>query len=430
MLDRVERINIDCLCWTLDSTALANAFTREIGDGDFAANLLRTHPGLLSRQPLFLSVPHAQRMQEIISAIETVARLPAYRQAVLSYAPAIASFDPGPIGIFMGYDFHLGPDGPQLIEINTNAGGGLLNAYLAEAQKACCTELQPVQPQPPGLAALCDEFLAAFRAEWRLLGHTAPLASIAIVDDEPAAQFMYPEFQLFQRFFQRQGLVAVIADARQLAHRDGALWHGAQRIDLVYNRLTDFALAEPSHQALHDAYLARDVAVTPNPHAHALYADKRNLIALADEAGLRAWGIAPATIELLQNGIAACELVTPDRAEALWNGRAKLFFKPARGFGGKAAYRGDKITKRVWSDILAGDYIAQALVQPSARGVRVDGKREMMKVDVRNYTYAGQVQLLAARLYQGQTTNMRTPGGGFAPVFTADQAAMAACACL
>ena len=26
-------------------------------------------------------------------------------------------------GFFMGYDFHLGPDGPRLIETNTNAGG-------------------------------------------------------------------------------------------------------------------------------------------------------------------------------------------------------------------------------------------------------------------------------------------------------------------
>jgi hypothetical protein len=39
-----------------------------------------------------------------------------------------------------------------------------------------------------------------------------------------------------------------------------------------------------------------------------------------------------------------------------------------------------------------------------------------MKVDVRNYVYAGAVQLIAARLYQGQTTNFRTEGGGFAPV--------------
>ena len=31
----------------------------------------------------------------------------------------------------------------------------------------------------------------------------------------------------------------------------------------------------------------------------------------------------------------------------------------------------------------------------------------------------GSLQLFAARLYQGQTTNFRTPGGGFAPVYQA-----------
>jgi hypothetical protein len=30
------------------------------------------------------------------------------------------------------------------------------------------------------------------------------------------------------------------------------------------------------------------------------------------------------------------------------------------------------------------------------------------------------VQWIAARLYQGQTTNFRTPGGGFAPVYSFD----------
>ena len=39
------------------------------------------------------------------------------------------------------------------------------------------------------------------------------------------------------------------------------------------------------------------------------------------------------------------------------------------------------------------------------------------EVDLRDYVYDGQVQWIAARLYQGQTTNFRTPGGGFAPVF-------------
>ncbi|UPQ81365.1 hypothetical protein M0M42_13135 [Pseudomonas knackmussii] len=41
-----------------------------------------------------------------------------------------------------------------------------------------------------------------------------------------------------------------------------------------------------------------------------------------------------------------------------------------------------------------------------------------MKFDLRAYAYAGEVQWNAARVYQGQTTNFRTEGGGFAPVFT------------
>lgn len=40
-----------------------------------------------------------------------------------------------------------------------------------------------------------------------------------------------------------------------------------------------------------------------------------------------------------------------------------------------------------------------------------------MKFDLRTYSYDARVQWIAARLYQGQTTNFRTPGGGFAPVY-------------
>jgi hypothetical protein len=37
---------------------------------------------------------------------------------------------------------------------------------------------------------------------------------------------------------------------------------------------------------------------------------------------------------------------------------------------------------------------------------------------VRNYCVGDATWLRAARLYRGQTTNFRTPGGGFAPVLT------------
>jgi hypothetical protein len=55
----------------------------------------------------------------------------------------------------MGYDFHLAPDGPRLIEINTNAGGAFLNAALARAHHACCESMGSLMDATaPGLPAL------------------------------------------------------------------------------------------------------------------------------------------------------------------------------------------------------------------------------------------------------------------------------------
>ena len=50
--------------------------------------------------------------------------------------------------------------------------------------------------------------------------------------------------------------------------------------------------------------------------------------------------------------------------------------------------------------------------------VRVDtleGPRDM-KFDVRAYAYRGEILLLGARVYQGQVTNLRSPGGGFSAI--------------
>ena len=71
------------------------------------------------------------------------------------------------------------------------------------------------------------------------------------------------------------------------------------------------------------------------------------------------------------------------------------------------------------ADGLAGDGVLcvhPALVPPSLRSLSVAGVPVELKLDLRNYVYAGEVQLLVARLWQGQTTNFRTPGGGFSVV--------------
>jgi hypothetical protein len=368
--------------------------------------LLEQRPHLFATSAAHLPRAADAQVRATIAAVEAVMALPAYRDAVLSRSPAIAHFEPGARGVFLGYDFHLTDGVPQLIEINTNAGGGLLNALLANALPAGKVDS----------ASREEAFVAMFREEWRLQRGDRPLRSVAIVDDDPAGQYLYPEFLLFQALLRRHGLLAEVVDAGALIYRDGILRHGETAIDLVYNRVTDFMLEQPAHAALCRAYRDGAAVVTPHPRAHALYADKRNLVLLSDPERLRQLGASEADIDVLARSVPATVEVTPDNAESLWRERRHLFFKPIHGFGGRGAYRGEKLTRRVWQDILAGQYVAQAYVPPSRRILHNAAVPAELKMDFRYYVYAGATQVIAARLYQGQTTNFRTPLGGFAPV--------------
>lgn len=422
-----DRLNAGCHCESLDRARLDSEL-EHVSQG-FNELVMAQRPHLFSSSVTFVGDEHIRQMAALIAAIERVVAMPAYQAHVLAHAPDIARHQPAARGVFLGYDFHVGRTGPQLIEINTNAGGGLLNALLARAQKVCCEEVDALLPGDLAHATPEQMFLDMFRAEWQAeagclsderrtasTDFSLSLTTVAIVDLAPQSQYLYPEFLLFQRLFAEAGIEAVICDPAELAFRDGALWHGTTRIDLVYNRLTDFSFAEPASAALRAVYLADAAVITPHPRAHALYADKRNLVALSDADLLTSWGVDEATRGVLAAGIPHTERVTAERAADFWARRRQLFFKPATGYGAKAAYRGDKLTRRVFEEVLAGDTVAQALVPPSQRMLQMGETPVELKIDLRNYVYAGHVQLIAARLWAGQTTNFRTPGGGFAPV--------------
>jgi hypothetical protein len=412
-----ESLNLGCACRTLDLESLRRQLEAEPSLAGLYEEISRSRPNLFSATTVFISLEQYQDMAAIVAAVESVAKLPEYQVATLDRAPAIARLEYGPRGAFMGFDFHLSAQGPQLIEINTNAGGALLNALLARAQQVCCREMEWAFHPPTELMQLEQTFFNMFVEEWRCQHGDTPLGCIAIVDDDPATQYLYPEFQLFERLFSRFGAKAVIADSKKLTWHDGKLWHAEQNIDMVYNRITDFYLQDPAHFALRQAYDAGAIVLTPHPRAHAIYADKRNLEILSDANALTRLGVPQELKEALLEGVPHTEQVVPERAEQLWAQRRKLFFKPATGYGSKAAYRGDKLTRRVWEEILAGNYVAQTIAPPSERLIQVDGTETDLKLDVRAYVYDGMIQLVAARLYTGQTTNFRTLGGGFAPVF-------------
>ncbi len=410
------RLNASRAGATLDRRRLLRALAGAGPGAGLGEQLAATRPHLLAAVPVFISDSDHKAIAALVAALENVSGRDAYRRIVLANAPAIAHRDFGPRGGIISCDFHLGPSGPRLIEVNTNPGGMLLSAALASAHRTIPGRSGARQLPDPTREILEGAVFDTFQSEWRSQRGGARLRHVAIVDDDPRQQYLYPEFRLFERLFRRQGIGAGIATASALEWRDGALWDGSQRIDLVYNRLTDFYLEDPAHAALRAAYLAGAVVLTPDPRAHAIHANKRNLVSLGDAQLMESIGVDAATQALLHDGIAHTQLVSPDNAVRLWSERSRLFFKPAAGYGSKAVYRGDKLTSRVWAEIVAGNYVAQDFVAPTQRLVALGEETVSLKFDLRAYAFGGETLLLAARLYRGQTTNFRTPGGGLAPV--------------
>jgi len=434
VIESVVSLNADCKSAVLDRAALEAAILAK--GAPFHDAISVGHEHVFADVAVFISTAYLRKMYEVISAVEQVVRLAGWQEQSDEFMPTAK-------GAFFGYDFHLDERGAHLIEINTNAGGAFLNELLIASQK---------DADLPGKAVAIEKLEQSipemFRNEWRLERGSAPFKSIAITDEQPEKQYLYPEFLLARRMLERAGIAVYIADPAAFKSRKDGFYFGNEKIDLVYNRLTDFSLQR--YPALLKAYTSGQVVLTPSPAHHARYADKRNLARLTDAEGLRSLGASAEDIATLQAGVPQTIVVQPrhggaehsgaggtatqlhlqadssagnlaqlrpDIEQQLWNDRKLWFFKPNSGYGGKGAYRGGNVTKRVFAEIMQGDYVAQKMAPPGERAVCVHGAEPvMLKYDVRCYVYDGKIQLVAARLYQGQTTNFRTPGGGFALV--------------
>lgn len=377
-----EVLNRECRCKTLCEDTLEKKL----------AGIRELRPNLFSKTTTYLDHIDYHQISSLIKLIEKV----------IKHDSFVTDQKPRTPGVLMGYDFHLTDQGPKLIEINTNAGGIYLNLILAQSQIKCCAEMNLFFDEKKNLASVEHVLVEMFRNEWKAAGHDSPLKSIAIVDEKPSEQYLYPEFQLFRDLFKQHGIEAFILDPSELKDK---------KVDLIYNRLTDFTLSLEKHQHLKDSA----PVITPAPIHHTLYANKNNLSLLTSRNYLEKLSLSENEISLLLNMIPLTKTVKKSDEAALWSERKNFFFKPVDGFGSKATYRGDKLTRKVWNEILEGEYVAQGIIPPGHRVIA--GREGPLKADIRAYTYDGQILLLAARLYEGQTTNFRTEGGGFSPVF-------------
>jgi hypothetical protein len=158
-----------------------------------------THTVNLTRSALKQMISVVQGLQKLSENVNYPLLLSKLTDAVL--------IDPRHYSVLMGYDFHLDETGQaKLIEVNTNAGGLWF---------ACQSCEQNAKTFP---AKLAKKLLDTFLNEYKLFcqNNNARPQLIAIIDQQPQAQFLYPEMQIFASLFIQAGIKTVIIDPSEI----------------------------------------------------------------------------------------------------------------------------------------------------------------------------------------------------------------------
>lgn len=291
---------------------------------------------------------------------------------------------PDNYSVCMSYDFHINTNGqPELIEINTNA------AFLALGLELYSFLNLPNPASTFNEKALVD----MFANELRLSG--ASNSSVAIVDEYPDKQNLYLEFLIYKTILNKNDIktdIFNIADVEKF-----------KEFSLVYNRYTDFYLQEEKSAVIKKLYNENILNLSPNPYEYFLLADKQRFLDWNSQTEVAK----PASL------LKTYDMGTEDK-DKIWSERKNLFFKPKTSFGGKQAYKGASISRKIFENVSNANFIAQQLSVPSQIQVEIDNIKQEFKYDLRCFVYKDELQLIVARLYQGQITNLKSVGGGFA----------------
>jgi hypothetical protein len=342
--------------------------------------------------PFHITLPKSilEQGQKVVSKLYSLREDPSYQRDVLTSSPEASKHDPKNKSICMSYDFHIdSSQNLKLIEINTNAAFLLLGLHLYETKN--------LKLPIPDFST--KEIIDNIKEECQLSGNSSP-KSIIITDSQPSEQRLYIEFLAFNNLFKKSGFQSDIVDIRDLKTPP----------DFVYNRHTDFYFKEPQSTLLREWFTKGQSTISPNPHEYALLADKKCL-------NLWSQNIPKYHLEQIEHNLLKSFQLEKQITPELWSQRKNLFFKPLQSFGSKMSYRGESISKKLLDQLLQQEEIlAQEYCPPPTCNFKINGEEVELKYDLRFYAYKNRVQLVIARLYQGQVTNLKARYGGFACV--------------
>jgi hypothetical protein len=301
-------------------------------------------------------------------------------------------------------DFHINLENDELrlIEANTNASGYLIGSLVHKIHNL---DFKPMQ----------DKLLKMFSESL-----DSANSNLYVMDEQPEKQKMFIEFLLYQELLSQNGLTLNISDSLDLDQKANALIEQSTSIGQtigIYNRSTDFYLEK--HPNLLKLFIENKIKLSPHPVGYDLFAHKDNLYdwsqMMTDSDILKDLEISQDDSKVFQSFLLQSQPVQNlfQDFEQAWNERKKYFFKPSDSYGGKATYRGASISKKYFENAWSENFLAQAYFPPTKLK---DNDGQSWKFDLRVYVYQDEVIYSLARVYQGQTTNFNTLGGGFAPV--------------
>ena len=291
---------------------------------------------------------------------------------------------PNNYSVCMSYDFHINSSGqPELIEINTNA------AFLALG-----LELYNFLNLPNPVEGFNENSLVQMFLQ-ELNFCNAKENSIAIIDENPEQQRLFIEFLIFKMLFTKYEIKSDIFNISDIEKY--------KKYSLIYNRYTDFYLREPASIDIKKLYNNGELNLSPHPYEYFLLADKQRLLDWNQQN----------EITKPESLLKIYDLGHEDK-DKIWSERKNLFFKPKNSFGGKQSYKGASMSRKMFDEVCNQNFVAQQLSVPATINGKINNEPQEFKYDLRCFAYKNELQLIVARLYQGQITNLKTIGGGFA----------------
>jgi len=340
--------------------------------------------------------------------------------------------DPGrPDVVLSRLDAFRTAAGPRFIEINSDAPAGFgYGDRMADVFRELPSFRRFALRHPVAYEASSGPLVDAVLEIWSRRGDPAS-PTVAIVDFDDVRT--RADQEILAGEFAARAVKCVMADPRETEVRDGGLWAGPERIDLVYRRavLAELLERETDVEDFLTAYRDGLVPFVNSFRCH-LSEDKAFFALLGDDAFAHLMSpeerafvdrVVPWTRRIeerrtLRDGREV------DLVPHVLERRAQLVLKPSHAYGGRSVFIGDETDPAAWEAAVRAGLGAPSVVQervaiPEEEFPVVDGatlRFERLKVNTNPFYVAGAEVGAVTRVSRSSVINV-SAGGGSVPTF-------------